>query len=245
MKQLQKIISGVLLVIGVYLCTGRIAAASWRQSIPTITGRLLDPTGLVTVRSTITYSDRNNNLVPARYARIYLFDHDISGGDDQLLTASTNEDGFVQFPSFINDDADDPSDPNRLLDLYVVWETYYIIDDVSGPHLVTDLGGQVYSWHSSIQNNVPDGYVIINSSITSSDQTRRAMWIFQDIRNIWEFVYDRTFPHVNPGSITGIWEDGADCGPDEICSSHFWGGSGGPYVFIAHENTDSAGYGRA
>ena len=62
------------------------------------------------------------------------------------------------------------------------------------------------------------------------------MWIFQDLRRDWQYVYAATGR--DAGSVTAKWQDGEDC-CGLICGSHFWGGPGGPYIFIADSNAGS------
>jgi len=193
----------------------------------------------VTAQGSFFYADRNNNTVPARFTKVYLYDQDPGGTDDLLATTTTDGNGFFQFPARMNwDDDDSNSDPNnRRLDLYVVWETD-ANDSLSARRRVTNTSNWVYQWASERRTNVPDGNAnFFNYNVGSINQG--AMWIFQDLRRAWETIYNNTSPHIDPGSVTAKWEKDVNC-YNLICSSFFWGGAGGPFVFIRQDDLISA-----
>lgn len=188
--------------------------------------------GQVTVQGSFFYADRHNNSVPARFTKVYLYDQDAGGIDDLLGTTVTDANGFFQFPARTNWDDDDPDpDPNnRRLDLYVVWETD-VNDSASARRRVTNFGDWAYEWPSEPRTNVQDGMVdFFNYQVPDSQLP--AMWIFQDLRRAWEYIRNAT--GVDPGSVTAKWQNGSDCYPSwPFCSSFFYAGVGGPFIFIA------------
>jgi len=189
--------------------------------------------GTVTVRGSFFYADRSNNPAPASFTKVYLYDQDPGGSDDLLDTTVTDANGFFQFSARANWDEDDP-DPNpenRRLDLYVVWETD-VNDSASARRRVTNLGGWAYRWWSGVQTNAQDGTVDFNYWIPPGDAQLPAMWIFQDLRRAWEYIRNST--GLDPGSVTAKWQSGSDCYPSwPFCSSFFYAGAGGPFIFIA------------
>jgi hypothetical protein len=215
---------GAIFLIGLFLCFPHPVAASPQDNNPIHNCNRLDPTGLVTAQGAFYYYDRQNELQGAGFTKVSLYDYDSIGGDDLLFTTYTIDGGSFTFPSLTNDDNDDPFDPDRHLDLYVIWETYFV-DLGSTYHKVTYIDGLTYRWQSSIRANVQDGPVDITGVITQNSSLRPAMWIFQDLRKAWVSIYNHTTPNFNPGSVTAKWQDGEDCYllDQWICSSFFYG----------------------
>ena len=198
--------------------------------------------GQATIQGTITYANRNNEQVGASFTSVRLFEFDPGGADDPLGTTTTDANGFFQFPTRTNwdDDDTDPDPNNRRLDLYFVIEADYN-DSASSWHRVTNFGNQTYTWQTSILYNVSDGSHSYHIPIPSGFSTLPAMWIFQDLRNSWEYVRNYTWPQFDPGSVTAKWQYGEDCYPSwPFCSSFFDGGIGGPFIFINHSQRISA-----
>ncbi len=85
--------------------------------------------GQVTARGSFHHYNRNDQWVPARFTKVYLYDDDGNpgpdGSDDLLAVTTTDGNGEFQFPALRNWDVDDSSSSTygRRLDLYVVWET--------------------------------------------------------------------------------------------------------------------------
>ena len=192
--------------------------------------------GQVMVRGSFFYADRSNNPAPASFTKVYLYDQDPGGGDDLLDTTVTDANGFFQFSARTNWDEDDtdPDPNNRRLDLYVVWETD-VNDSASARRRVTNLGDWAYKWWSGVQTNAQDGTVDFNYWIPPGDAQLPAMWIFQDLRRAWGYIRNST--GLDPGSVTAKWQSGSDCYPSwPFCSSFFYAGVGGPFIFIAHNS---------
>jgi hypothetical protein len=242
MKRSYKILIGTIYLIGLFLCIHHSVAASQQYEILSPGIPHLDPTGSVTVQGAFYYYDRHNELQGAGFSKVSLYDYDSVGGDDSLFATYTIDGGSFDFPSLTNDDNDDPFDPDRHLDLYVIWETYSL-DLGSTYHRVTYLGGQTYKWQSSTRTNVQDGIVDFTGIIPTNSASHPAMWIFQDLRNAWNSIYTNTAPHVNPGSVTLKWEQNQDCYVigQTRCTSFFYGTDiGGPFIFLSDANRDSS-----
>jgi hypothetical protein len=150
------------------------------------------PFGTVIVTGYFYYYDRNDNLVPAKYTTVNLFDQDIwPNTDDLLWVGLTDANGFFQSSPIVN------SDEYGTLDIYAllvtgtdrrVVVTYSLIEDV-------------YYWDTPVTNNVPDGIFDIGSwEIPNGSDNEGAMWIFQTLRDGW------TYPPNDPGLCTVEWE---------------------------------------
>ncbi|MEM3459974.1 MAG: hypothetical protein QXO24_01985 [Candidatus Micrarchaeaceae archaeon] len=194
--------------------------------------------GQVTVQGYVYYFDRNGARVPAQYATVHLWDANTNGVDYELAyPTTTNQNGFFQFPTTRNWEYWDSDDPDHALDLYIVVEAIYN-DSASSTHQVTNIPGDTYQWRRGTSNNVPDGIVDLSYDVPINDPSRPAMWIFQDLRRAWEFVWNNTNPHADPGSATTYWEAGRDS--LFPCSrSCFYVAVGGSYVFIADGDRNS------
>jgi hypothetical protein len=242
MKRSHRILIGAFFLIGLLLCIYHPVAASSQHKIPSPDYRVLDPTGLVTPQGILYYYSRLGGWASAPCTKAYLWDDDISGSEDLLFITYSNDGGFFYFPALTNDDNDDPSDPNRHLDLYVVFESY-CLDSGTIFHKVTNFIGLTYTWLTPTYANVPDEIVDLSSLIPANTDTLPAMWIFQDLRHAWVSIYDYTLPHFDPGSVTVKWEDQIDCFTIlgyEICNSFYYGlGSFGPFIFIQDEGSNS------
>jgi len=190
--------------------------------------------GQVTIRGTLKYADRGSNEANAlgRYTKVYLYEQDPGETDDLLAITTTDGNGFFQFPTLTNWDEDgtDTDPNNRRLDIYLVFEADYE-DSTSARHRVTDLNGYTYVWPTSVLNDISDGLINLTALIPNNFPTLGAMWIFQDLRRAWEYIYNNT--GIDPGSVTAKWQRGENCYPSwPFCSSFFYGGPGEPFIFI-------------
>jgi hypothetical protein len=186
--------------------------------------------GQITVRGSFRYVDRNATDQPARFVRVLLYDADVNSVDDLLGETTTDQNGIFQFASLPNQDNDEPG---STLDIYLIWVAEFN-DSAAAQRRVADLGGNVYRWRSEIRHNVANGEHIFNNQVPNNQ--RPAMWIFQDLRRSWEYV--RNNVNIDSGSITARWADNVDCWL--ICASYFYGGVGGPYIFISTQHQNSA-----
>jgi len=174
--------------------------------------------GRVTVRGSFYYYDRDDQVVPARFTRVYLYDYDDDGNpgldptipdtnDDLLGVVTTDRNGRLQIPDIRNWDADDSgtNTTTRRLDLYVILETD-VQDSQTARRRVTNFGGWAYRWITAdIRTNVSDGYVdFYGYTIPNDSDQEPAMWIFQDLRRGWEYIFTTT--GTDPGSATARWE---------------------------------------
>jgi hypothetical protein len=80
--------------------------------------------------------------------------------------------------------------------------------------------------------DVPDGIITLDYSIVSNDSKGPAMWLLRDAQRSWDYVNGQTAS--DPGSTVLAWENNQDCYPGHVCISLFWGGLGGPFIFIQH-----------
>ena len=198
--------------------------------------------GQVTAQGSFKYYDRLGQPSPAGVTRVYLYDQDPGGTNDQLETIITQSNGSFQFPPQENWDDDDPDpDPNnRRLDLYVVWETD-VEDSPGSRRRVTNFDDWSYKWASETRTNVGSGTSDFYNYYPSSWQ--EALWIFQDLRRAWEYFRGNTSPQTDPGSATARWESGENCFPlypgISPCSSFFWPYGSLSGIFIAHDDIGS------
>lgn len=168
--------------------------------------------GYVTVNGTLTYQDRDNLTKNGRMTSALLYESDPGGTDDFLAITSTNGSGYYSFPSILNWDADGDA-ANRNLDLYVIFEAiYFDIENAGTYHKVMDGDWEEYLWDSSVYSNAPSTNITRNLHIASSDDTYIAMWILQDLRRAWQYIYNQSAPYdIDPGSVDAIWEQGLEC----------------------------------
>jgi hypothetical protein len=197
--------------------------------------------GQITVTGSFHYFDRNDFYLPARLVKVYLYDQDVDGTDDLVAgPVTTQADGSFQFPTIRNWDVDD-SDPDQRLDLYVVWETDST-DTANAQRRVTNFGDWAYKWRSETRSNISDGSAQFHYDIPNGDAWEGAMWIFQDMRQAWEYVWNHTTPSTDAGSVTARWEPGSNSLAPCFSGSCFYPGPGGPQgIFIADTDKSSAG----
>ncbi len=182
----------------------------------------------VTAQGTFSYYDRDGTtLLPARFMTVYLYDSN-PGGVDELLATTIATSGYFQFTPIMNWEADGT---NR--DLYVVWETTANDGPTGTLRRVLDLGNQPYRYYSFVYMNAPDGTVDFSSFLPPGFLNLEAMWIFQDLRRSWDYVYIQTF--TVPGPVTARWQQNANSYL-QCTGSCFYGGPGASYIFIAHDN---------
>jgi parallel beta-helix repeat protein len=164
----------------------------------------IENTGWVTAIGYFYYYDRNDNYVPARHTRVHLWDADPPDGpegDDYLASATTDANSFWEIGPVPNQD-----DPDEgTLDLYVIWETYATDSEESYRRVIDYYGGWTYQWQSGVFNDVSDGTVDFGTwYIPDGSDWEGAMWIFQDLRRAWEYVWSHT--NTDPGSATVRWQ---------------------------------------
>jgi hypothetical protein len=201
--------------------------------------------GNVIISGQVTYQPRNwnpslNNWRTGSEMKIDLYEKDLSGNDHYLDTTNTNGSGNFVFPSRVNWWGPD----NRQLNVYFVIVTVY--QNTS----VTNRWSAQYAFANNPTFLSYDGQVTINFPVTGSWPGYQAIWIFEDLRNTWNFVHNNDFRNgvpYNPGNVTAMWEPGLNCytwvipGFPFICNSSF--AYGGPilnhFIFIADNNNNS------
>lgn len=192
--------------------------------------------GTVDVEGTVFYNNRKGYNVQAIFTKVMLYDADRYQPDDIIAEGYTDVNGDYKFLGIENFDNDDYIDPDHRLDLYIIVETYYEENDIT-PHenKVTNFIGQFYTWSTPKKENVPDGTYKLYPTIYATSENLVAMWIFQDINYAWNRIFTKTNPPFDPGSVSAKWEKDAICYPFDpvICNSFFYGGLGGPFIFIS------------
>lgn len=139
-----------------------------------------------------------------------------------LAETSANSNGYFQFPSIENWD-DDPYDPDRRLDLEVLYETVYHKGQ-SDEQIVTKINDDLYRWPNDapyIRYNVPNGTFSASKVIPADPEVRaKALWAFQDMMRL----YNATPGTKRSGHIH--WEAGVTCidigGFHHACDSAFF-----------------------
>jgi hypothetical protein len=188
--------------------------------------------GQVVARGTFSFADRDGQTRPARFMKVYLYDADPGGTDDQLAQATTDVNGYFEFPALRNWDTDVSGQTSTTgrLDLYLLWETDYN-DSATARRRVTRFNDQVYQWSSGApQTDIPDGMTDFNYTVPPGDNQQGAMWIFQDLRHGWETI------GTDPGSSTARWEK--DQNSYSTCGGPCFSPSFG--VFIPHGSVNSS-----
>lgn len=171
--------------------------------------------GEVVVYGAFYYYERDDTQLPAPYVHVLLYDADVSGDDDLLASTITGEDGVWQIGPISNWD----EDASGALDLYAVFETLVEGEDLSYRQ-VTNSDKWVYKWQIPSVVDVPDGSVNLGAySIGNGNAWEPAMWIFQDLRRAWAYIYTNTSN--NPGAVAVRWEQGVNslswCENDSCC----------------------------
>ena len=191
--------------------------------------------GYVTVHGYIYYSDRYGNNTFSPYTTIELWEHDpINEHDDLLITANTDENGYFLFPAIMNFD---PDDNNYIFDLYITIKTTYA-DSESSIHKVTNFYDQTYQWTSETWWDISDGEHAFTQYIPAENPITRAIWVFQDLRNAWEYIRSNTFPPIDAGSVKVKYQIGENCYTNwpSVCGSFFYSDMGtDPFIFISEE----------
>ncbi len=165
--------------------------------------------GWVTTQGTFFYYDRHDQWIPAHYTNVYLYDDDGAPGpdssDDQLARTSVDDNGYFSFAPRRNWDTDglESDVSERLLDLYVVAETDFD-DNGDSRQWVANYDSDVYMWPTDIVTNVSDGVRDFIFWIPNDEANEGAMWIFQDMRRAWEYIYQETGD--DPGPSKAIWQ---------------------------------------
>jgi len=193
--------------------------------------------GEVKARGDFHFFDRSDVWQPAQSLNVILYDRNSDGSLHELQRTTTQANGSFEFVPEMNwDTVLDSQDADRRLDLLVAWDT-----DTSNSQiprravLRTDYPNPSYRWISQVINNVTNGtgpadfygYHVANNTLEEP-----AVWVFDDLRRGSEFVKGNTNPSVDPGGSIAYWQAGVTsfglCNP----GSCFYGGVGGPWIFI-------------
>ena len=174
-----------------------------------------------------------------------LFEKDHNEIYTLLDTTITDDYGLYAFPSRQNYWPSDNGPLNIVLRVYTAYPTndyhYTIITQV------TDFVNEIYNFDSLETRLTTDGSWTKDFVITNGWASYQAIWIFEDMRNAWNYVYNNDF-HYDPGNIKAAWQVNANCYPITIpgwqnqpfCGS-FTYGLGGLQNFVFISNADNEG----
>ena len=114
---------------------------------------------------------------------------------------------------------------------------------------VTDRWSAQYTFASDPTFLSHDGNWTKNFPITGDWPSYQAIWIFEDLRNAWNYVHANDFRNgvpYDPGSVKAMWELNLDCYPFPIlgfpfiCSSFSYGGPVlSHFIYIANNDNSS------
>jgi hypothetical protein len=131
---------------------------------------------------------------------------------------------FITEP-ITNYDNDEYWNDSRL-DIYIKWRA----DNPGLGQKITDTNRISYSWETEVYYNISDGTAMIDYYVSTSDNQRPAMWIYEDMLRAFEFWINNAY--FDPGPVTTIWEDQVEGGTGFYCCSD-------PRVVIGDDNADS------
>ena len=182
--------------------------------------------GNVTISGQVTYQPRNwnpqfNNWATGREIEVDLYERDHNGHDTKLDTTYTDFYGNFSFQSRLNWWGPDSSQLNVVLNLVTVFTNTE----------VTNLIFADYAFASLPTFLSHDGNWTINFPLTLGWLNYQAVWIFEDIRNAWNYVHTYD-DYYDPQSVTAVWQSGIPCYPinqppywlNYPCGSFTWGG---------------------
>lgn len=193
--------------------------------------------GTVTINGQLTYQPRNwnpqlNNWAFGNEIRIDLYEKDLQGNEHYLATTYTTLGGYFSFPSMENWWSPD----NRQLNIF-----YKVITNYGDTTDVTDRFFRNYAFANTPTLLSHDGAWTINFQLTSQWSGYQAIWIFEDLRNAWNFV--NNFGPRDPGAVTAVWESSFNCYPLQLpdwfnvpCGSFAYGGIITHFIFIADDS---------
>jgi hypothetical protein len=201
-----------------------------------------DP-GSVVISGQVTYQPRNwnpqqLNWQPGREMKVELFEKDLQGYLHYLDTTYSDGTGNFVFPSRKNWWSPDNQQLNISLRVATVYQNTS----------VTDRWSAQYAFESDSTFLSYDGSWVKNFTITNGWTDYQAVWIFEDLRNAWNFVHSHDFRNgvpYDPGNVTAMWETSLNCYPwlipgfPFICDSSFAYGGPGSFIFIANTSTNS------
>ncbi len=195
-----------------------------------------DP-GTVTIHGQITYEPRDWNTLHIMNAgkemEIDLYEKDHNGVETVITATNTNWNGEF---TFTVTNYWGPSDPK--LNIFYRVRLYYPKTDPPNPKTIVATPGSTdpYYFDSGTTYLATDGDWTINFAINATTSSNyQALWIFEDIRNAWDFVntYDiRDGVHYDPGGVVSYWKNDSQYCHLGICSSY----STPDFIFIYNSN---------
>lgn len=205
--------------------------------------------GNVIINGQVTYQPRDwngiSNYRTGNEMKIDLYEKDLQGRRHYLDTTNTDGNGNFTFPS---------KDLGHLTNWWGFdgqqLNIYFVIETVYPNTSVTDRSFAQYAFDNY---NDPtflsyDGTWTKNFVVTQSWPDYQAIWIFEDLRNTWNYVHNNDFRNgvpYNPGNVTAVWEPSLNCWPTQLpdwlnipCGSFSYGGIPIHFIFIAdNQNT--------
>lgn len=191
----------------------------------------------VTIRGTFYYDDRLDHQVVAPFMTVNLYDHSPTWGDTQIGSLTTDSNGYFSFSTENWNYFE-----GRHLNVYAEWMAEYH-DSASTIRRVANMSWDTYKYYSYTATDVQDNTIVDLSSVWHTGfGNLKALWIFQDLRRSWHFIYNNSNPQIDPGSVTARWETGVTgipiCGGNGSCfnivSNHE------PFIFIADQSAVSS-----
>ncbi len=197
-----------------------------------------DPDG-VTIQGQVTFKPRNwvpiwNNWAFGNELRIELWKDNPIGFDQKLASTYTSkEGGYFEFTNI-----------SSQINVYLNVVTEYSIN-FNPTTATTNRLSTHYSFDNSDNPTFlsSDGLWTINFAIDEQEENYQALWIFEDLRNAWNYVHDNYYVEgepYDPGYINAIWEFGLDGWPLELPDwiypnqgSFTYGGDLPHFIFIA------------
>ncbi len=229
MKRRIKVITGAVLIV---ILTVNVIMPLRVQADP----------GGVTIQGQVTFKPRNwvpiwNNWESGDELRIELWKDNPIGLDLKLASTYTTKKDLLQAGGYFKF-----TNISSQIYVYLKVVTEYSID-FNPTTATTDRLSTPYTFDNDDNPTFlsSDGLWTINFAI--DDENYQALWVFEDLRNAWNYVHDNYYvdgaPY-NPGYVNAIWESGIDSWPIELPDwifpnegSFAYGGILPHFIFIA------------
>jgi hypothetical protein len=193
--------------------------------------------GTVTISGNVRYQGRDwdpqkYNWQYGKELKVDLYEKDNQGTEHWLnRTTVTDSYGHYIFDPIENWSSYD----NDRYSIFIKITTDYPANSPNTSVTDYDLEQQYHFPNTFYPPRIGDGPQTINFDITNTWQSHQAIWIFEDLRNAWNFVHNNFSgydPTPSGKGIRAIWQDGVDC-IGVICNSYTWD-SGTQYIFISN-----------
>ncbi len=192
--------------------------------------------GETTISGKVSYFDRNGQKQDAAHVNVYLYDRDPDGSEWFVQAKVAGGDGRFAFDPLMNWDVD-TADPDRRMDLFVIWETSTTYDP-SPRRTVTDINSLAYRWRGPNADNIRNGPTSFDVNVEVTNPTLPAMWILQDLNRGRDYVLGHTNPAADPGLSDAWWELQRES--NGFCGNSCFTATGAPTIFIAQRGVNSS-----